>query len=454
MHLLYSLLLAAALLLLLPYFLFKSLREKKYLHNLFERLGHLPADVRASGNDKRPAIWIHAVSVGETLAATPLAAELHQRFPQHRLVVSTTTDTGQRLARQRIPFADGVFYFPLDFAFAVRRVLREIRPVLIAVLETEIWPNFLREARRAGVPVVFVNGRISERSFRQYQWVSHFDADFVPRVLADAESFLMQSDEDARRATQLGASPERVEVIGNLKYDLTPPESGPLLTWFEEQIERQERWPLVVAGSVLADEEQEVLAGFDLVQRRWRRALLVLAPRKPDRFDGAARIVADDGWNVQRRSEVDATSVLREDADVFLLDTVGELAGFYRLADAVFIGGSLVPGGGHNILEPACFSKPPVFGPHMDNFREMAKLFLEEMAAVQVWSGAELGRRWIELIDGDDRRDRMGRTARALVERNRGATARAVARLAAVLECGSSAPALPLPPNNETRRRE
>jgi 3-deoxy-D-manno-octulosonic-acid transferase len=433
MHLLYSLLLAAALLLLLPYFLFKGLREKKYLHNFFERLGRLPDEIRAS-SDRRPAIWIHAVSVGETLAAAPLAAELRQRFPQHRLVISTTTDTGQRLARQRIPFADAVFYFPLDFAFAVRRVLRAVQPALIAVLETEIWPNFLREARRAAVPVVFVNGRISERSFRQYQWVSHFDADFVPRVLADAHSFLMQSDEDAARVCELGAPPEHVAVIGNLKYDLTPPESGPLVTWFEEQVERQERWPLVVAGSVLADEEQDVLAGFDLVQRRWRRALLVLAPRKPDRFDAAARIVADDGWNVQRRSQVDSASALREDADVFLLDTVGELAGFYRLADAVFVGGSLVPGGGHNILEPACFAKPPVFGPHMDNFRDMAKLFLEEMAAVQVWSGAELGQRWIELIDDNDRRERMGRAARALVERNRGATARAVARLAQLLQ--------------------
>ena len=430
MHFLYSLLMGTTFALLLPFFLLKG--RRRYLHNLGERLGRVSAQARAAGG--RKAIWIHAVSVGEVLAAVPLARRLRERFPQFRLVVSTTTETGQQLARERVDCADAVFYFPLDFAFAVRRVLRAVEPAVVVIAETEIWPNFLRELRRAAVPAVFVNGRISERSARRYQRVARFDSWFVREVMNEPQLWLMQSEEDAQRVRALGADDSHVEVLGNLKYDLEPPQSSPLVSWFEEQVARQERWPVLVAGSVLEGEEAQVLAGFDLVQRKWCRALLVLAPRKPAGFDDAARIVEQDGWLVQRRSGVTANGALSENADVFLLDSIGELAGFYRLADAVFVGGSLVVAGGHNILEPAWFGKPPVFGPHMNNFRDMAKLFLEEMAAVQVWSGPDLGQRWIEMIDSTERHERMGRAARALVERNRGATERTVTRLAAILE--------------------
>jgi 3-deoxy-D-manno-octulosonic-acid transferase len=431
MHFLYSLLMAAAFALLLPYFLLRG--PRKYLHNLGERLGRIPRQAQA-GADGRKAIWVHAVSVGEVLAAIPLARALHERFPQFRILVSTTTQTGQQLARDRLDASTPVFYFPLDFAFVVRRVLRAVQPALVVIAETEIWPNFLRELRRAGIPAAFVNGRISKRSAGRYQRLAHFDSWFVREVLNDARLWLMQSEEDAARLRSLGADEERIAVLGNLKYDLEPPHSGSLVTWLEEQIARQERWPVLVAGSVLEGEEEPVLAGFDLAQRKWRRALLVLAPRKPARFGEAARLVEQDGWVVQRRSRTRPGDALDENADVFLLDSMGELAGCYRIADAVFVGGSLIAAGGHNILEPACFSKPPVFGPHMHNFAEMAKQFLEAMAAVQVWSGPELGQRWIELIDSPERSQRMGRAARALVEYNRGATERTVARLAALIE--------------------
>lgn len=432
MHFLYSLLLGAAFAVLLPYFLLRGPRQ--YLHHLGERLGRVPREAQA-GADGRKAIWVHAVSVGEVLAAIPLARALGERFPDYRVVVSATTQTGQQLARDRLDAGTPVFYFPLDFAFAVRRVLRAVQPALVVIAETEIWPNFLRELRRAGIPAAFVNGRISERAARGYQRVARVDSWFVREVLNDARLWLMQSEEDAARLRGLGAEEERIAVLGNLKYDLEPPPSGPLVTWLEEQIARQERWPVLVAGSVLEGEEEQVLAGFDLVQRKWRRALLVLAPRKPARFDEAARLVAQDGWVVQRRSRVQpGRDVLDENADVFLLDSMGELAGCYRIADAVFVGGSLVAAGGHNLLEPACFAKPPVFGPHMSNFAEMAKQFLEAMAGVQVWSGPELGQRWIEIIASPEKSERMGRAARALVERNRGATERTVARLATLLE--------------------
>jgi len=440
MYFLYSLLTAMGMVLLLPYFFVKGLRQGKYVHNLRERMGFLPPGFPRTPPGTVGPVWIHAVSVGEAIAALPLARKLKERFPGLRLVISTTTATGQRLARERFTFADAIFYFPFDWVGPLRRVLAAVRPTLVVVMETEIWPNFLRELRRENVPVVFVNGRISARSFRRYRRLNWMLTGFLERVLADAALFLMQSRDDARRLLDLGAPEDRVEVVGNLKYDLAPPSAGPLVTWLESQIAQQERWPLVVAGSVVADEEEEVLAAFDIVQRKWRRALLVLAPRKPERFDAAARIVADDGWILARRSALQLNDTLDEAADVLLLDSVGELAGLYRLADATFVGGSLVPAGGHNILEPAWFGRPPVFGPSMDNFRDMAAQFSSTQAGLQVNSGIDLGRAWVELIENDSLRESMGRVARALVEQNRGATQKCLDRLAPYLtEKGSAA---------------
>jgi len=434
MYFLYSVLTAAGIILLSPYFLTQGLRRGKYLHSLGERLGFLPPDVTPPRTEDGGAIWIHAVSVGEALAALPLAQALKQRFPDRRLVVSTTTATGQRVARERMNMADAVFYFPLDWAGPVRRVFRAVNPALVVILETEIWPNFLREARRRSVPVVFVNARISERSFRRYRWVKRLVPDFLSRVLSDGEIFLAQSVDDAQRLSELGAPEDRLEVLGNLKYDLDPPELGRFGAWLAEQVRRQERWPLVVAGSVVADEERPVLAAYDIVQRQWRRALLVMAPRKPEGFDMAAQIAVEDGWKVVRRNQLTLDAPLAEDAEVLLLDSIGELAGLYSLADAVFVGGSLVPAGGHNILEPAWFAKPPVFGPFTENFREMAAQFLGAGAAVQVESGEHLGFVWAQLISDPATADEMGRAARALVEHNRGATARSIERIAAILD--------------------
>jgi 3-deoxy-D-manno-octulosonic-acid transferase len=335
-------------------------------------------------------------------------------------------------------FADGIFYFPMDWAFCVRRVMRVIRPAMIVILETEIWPNFMRESRRAGVPVIFVNGRISERSFKRYRALTGIFGEFLRWVLNDAALFLMQSEKDANRVRGLGAADERVEVTGNLKYDFTPPQDSAIADWLKKQMVKQERWPVVVAGSVVEDEEEPVLAAFDVVERTWRRALLVLAPRKPERFDAAERIAEERGWKVARRSRLSLDAALDDEADLLLLDTVGELAGLYRLADAVFVGGSLVPRGGHNILEPAMFAQPPVFGPHMENFHEMAEDFLAARAAFQVANERQLGETWVELIRGEEKRRRMGEAAKALVERNRGATSKSLERIAAILQARRS----------------
>lgn len=433
MYFLYSVLMAAGMVLLAPYFVIQGLRRGKYLESFRERLGRLPRGI-GDGIGQREAIWVHAVSVGEVLAAKSLVSAMRARFPGRPIFVSTITATGQSVARERLEGASGFFYFPFDWQGPVRRAFRRIRPAAVVILETEIWPNFLREARREGVPVIFVNSRISERSMRRFRRFRPVIGDFYSRVMSDGAVFLAQSRDDARRLGEMGAPGNRIEVMGNLKYDHEPPALGEFGKWLAGQIREQERWPVVVAGSVVAGEEEAVLAAYDIVQRQWRRALLILAPRKPERFDTAADAVAEAGWKGVRRSRLDLQTPLDESADVIVLDSIGELAGLYALADAVFIGGSLVPAGGHNILEPAWFGKPPVYGPSMENFRDMAAKFSGAGAGIQVASGEKLGRAWIDLIRNSARRDEMGRKARALVEANRGATARSLDHIAAILE--------------------
>lgn len=433
-YFLYSVLTAAGMLLLTPYFAVRSIRTAKYRRNLRERFGHVPEEVAARASQAEGSIWIHAVSVGEVLAALPLGRELKRRYPARAIFVSTTTETGQRVARERLDFADGIFYFPLDWNTPVKRAFRAIRPALVIIVETEIWPNFLREARRRSVPVVFVNARISERSFRRTKLWRRAAGGFFEQVLGDATLFLAQSETDAGRLARLGAPEDRLIVTGNLKYDVDPPKSTAFGNWLSEQVREQERWPIVVAGSVVADEEEAVLAAYDLVQRQWRRALLVLAPRKPDRFDAAAKIAEQDGWKVVRRSKIDLARPLDENAEVLLLDSIGELAGLYSIADGVFVGGSLVHAGGHNIIEPAWFGRPPVFGPSMENFRDIAQQFLNEGAGVQVRNGEQLGKTWVQLIRDAAARGRMGDRAKSLAEKNRGATARSLKRIEEVLQ--------------------
>ena len=445
MYFLYSVLTAAGVILLSPYFLVQGLRRGKYLHSLRERLGFLPPEVASSAAQDTGAIWIHAVSVGEALAALPLAQALKQRFPDRRLVVSTTTATGQRVARERMNMANAVFYFPLDWAGPVRRVFGAVNPALVVILETEIWPNFLREAARHGVPVIFVSGRISDRSFERYKkWLGVFGfflRPFLRQTLSSVTAFLMQSEKDAERIRTLGAPADRVRVSGNLKYDLDLPASTPLANWLEREARRRGRGPVIVAGSIVAGEEPLALIAFGTLQGEHPHALLVLAPRKPERFDAAAEFIDESHRKYIRRSQLripTAATVnsqngepsIADDVTVLLLDSIGELASLYRLADGALVGGSLVPSGGHNILEPAAFGKIPVFGPHMENFSDIAKNFVGAGAAIQVESPEDAGVAWIELLRNPQRMHKMGETALAIIEKNRGATDRAVSEIA------------------------
>lgn len=439
MMLLYQLLTALAMLILAPYYAIRGWKRGEPWQTLRERFGRVPEHI-VQACARGGGIWIHAVSVGEVLAAQPIVTQLAQQFMERPVVVSTTTETGQRLARERLKSASGAFYFPLDSSGAVRRALRAIRPAIVIVMETEIWPNFLREAYESGVPVVFANARISKRSFARYKRWRFLLEDFFTEALHYASLFLTQTQEDAARLTEMGSPEERVFVTGNLKYDASPPELGQFGVRLAAQIKAQERWPVVVAGSVVSGEEEAVLAAYDAVQRQWRRALMILAPRKPDRFDEASRLAAEAGWNVVRRSRLDPTKPLDENTDVLVLDSIGELSAIYSLADAAFVGGSLVVSGGHNILEPAWFGKPPVFGRSMENFSQMAEQFLAANAGVQVSNGPQLGKVWVQLIENDTLRERMGQSARQLSARNAGATARTLDHIREILDaCQGSA---------------
>ena len=448
MYFIYSFLMGAAALLLLPYWLVKGLQQGKYLSNLGERLGLSLGSLGKLPADHPGAIWIHAVSVGELLSSIALAKRLKEQYPNRPLVVSTTTITGQSLARERMQFADAVFYFPLDWSFCVRRVLRAVRPSLIVVLETEIWPNFLRETHRQNIPVLFLSGRISDRSFARYRrYLAKFGfflRPFLRSALGNAAAFSMQSEKDAERIRALGAPADRVSVSGNLKYDMELPAATPISTWLENEARRQGRSPIVVAGSVVATEEPLALIAFGVVQGEHPNALLVLAPRKPERFEAAAEFIHESRRKFIRRSQLalpghaqgaaaSSNGSIPRDVTVILLDSIGELASLYRLADGAFVGGSLVPSGGHNILEPAAFGKIPVFGPSMENFAEIASRFVSAGAAIQVESPEDAGVAWIELLRNSERRNKMGENAKHLVDSSRGATDRALAEISKFL---------------------
>jgi 3-deoxy-D-manno-octulosonic-acid transferase len=450
-YFIYSFLMGLTALLLVPYWLVQGLRNGKYLSNLGERLGFsFPALAKLPANSSG-AIWIHAVSVGEALSGITLARRLKEAYPDRPLVISTTTQTGQSLVRERMLFADAVIYFPLDWAFCVRRALDAVRPSMVLVLETEIWPNFLREAERRKVPVLFVSGRISDRSFARYQSYlgvfGFFLRPFLMNVLSNASAFLMQSEKDAERVRALGAPAERVRVSGNLKYDLELPAPTPLSNWLAAEIKRSGRSPIIVAGSVVAAEEPHALIAFGTLQGEYPKALLVLAPRKPECFDEAAEFIDESHRKFIRRSQlaipgpaqsqiIQASnhSTIPDDVTVLLLDSIGELASLYGLADGAFVGGSLVSSGGHNILEPAAFGKIPVFGSSMENFAEMASRFVSAGAAIQVESPEDVGVAWIELFRSPERMKKMSETARNLVAASRGATDRAVAEIAKRLD--------------------
>jgi 3-deoxy-D-manno-octulosonic-acid transferase len=414
--LLYDALLLLATPVILAYYLLRLMRRRRGRQGIRERFGILSYSKLQKFRAK-PVIWLHAVSVGETMAARPLIAALRSRFPDHQLLVSTTTETGQGVA-QGVAGVDISLYFPFDYRFAVRRALSLVNPAVVIIVETELWPNFLAEARRQGVPVVLANGRISDRSFPRYlrfRW-------FFRSVLANFSTLCAQSDEDAQRLIAMGASAERVMVARNLKYDL--PVS---LTTADERRSLRQRHglplntPLLVAASTHAGEEELVAELYGQLQGEFPLSL-VLVPRHPERATAVAEMLRQHSLSVALLSQQHEGSGTLPVGQILLVDRVGLLMEFYAAADLAFVGGSLVPVGGHNLLEPASLGLPVLFGPHMSNFREISALILGANAGVQVADLQELLAVCRKLLSDPISAQEMGRRGAAILTANSGAT--------------------------------
>jgi 3-deoxy-D-manno-octulosonic-acid transferase len=440
MYLLYSTLLVAWGLLLLPAFLYKAWRYNKYLPGLAERFGRLPDCVRFDG---RECVWFHACSVGETLSLEPLVRILHRRFPEARFLFSTVTKTGRDIAvRNFAEYGNGnVFYFPVDLATVAGRVFNWIRPSMIVIVDTEIWPNLLRQAHRRGIPVVLANGRISPASFRRYRRFRPI----LGRIFHHYRILMMQSEEDAGRIESMGATGEKIEVTGNIKFDkdlIEKEAGGKLLQSLEEdfQLGRSDT-PLIVAGSTHPGEEEILLQVLERIRSapELGRTRLLLAPRHPERFETVARLAARNGFEIRRRTRRERAA---REAPVLLLDTLGELAAVYRYATIVFVGGTLVRHGGHSIVEPALYAKAIVVGPYMENFKRVFDEFHARGGIRQILAGGrdrkaqiqQLLDVFLELLQNEEERLALGSAAYSILEKNRGAAERTGETIAAIFK--------------------
>ncbi len=423
------------MLLSLPFWLYQILRHGKYRSGFGERMGSVPARL-ATGAGARPGrvIWVHAVSLGEVLAVSGLVEQMRRSFPQHRVLISTTTDTGQKLARKRFG-EENVFYFPLDFAFAIRPYLQALQPELVVLAETEFWPNFLRLARASGARIAVANARISDRSwprYRRFRWA-------LRRMLAHVNLFLAQTSEDSARLQSIGAEPRRVQVTGNLKFDVSLPSPPPIVESLRRSVAAEGAGPVLVCGSTVEDEEPPLLKAFENLRVGHPRAVMMLAPRHPERFDEVAILLQQLGMPSFRRSQWQGESLA---GGVLLVDSIGELAALYALADVAFVGGSLVPRGGHNIIEPAQHGVAVVTGNHTENFRDIVALF-QSRDAVRIVGLAELPLTLMRLLADDAERRALGRRALETIRSQMGATSRTLDALKTLVVADRDPLALP-----------
>jgi 3-deoxy-D-manno-octulosonic-acid transferase len=429
MFLIYSLFYTVGVILIAPYYLWRMRGIRAFIPRWRERLGILPPSFQCSAPG---AIAVHAVSVGEVLAVTKLVQALQQQYASRKIFLSHVTAAGREAGEKRLPDVAGRFYLPLDWAWCVRRAFERIRPGLLIIVETELWPNLLREARKFGSRIILVNARISSRSFRGYRLVRPL----MRRVLGSIEWICAQTEIDAERFRLLGARHERVVVTGNLKFD-TKPEEFTGVRQLRNALKDALRIPVIVAASTMAGEEPMIMETWAEVRRRHSRAILILAPRHPARFEEVAQLLARQGRSFVLRTalQIGDKELPSQVAspEVVLLDTIGELAGIFELADLVIMGGSLVPTGGHNLIEPAYWGKPILFGPHMENFRDVTQLFLQVGAGIQVRGAKELTERVSELLEDSARRRELGEKAKKVVEQAAGATERVLVRIRELL---------------------
>jgi 3-deoxy-D-manno-octulosonic-acid transferase len=411
MYAIYNLFLLIATVVLSPVILFKLITVPKYRGGLTQKFGRLRKGVLKVIRGSRP-IWVHAVSVGEVMAAHPLIRELRKKYPDRKLILSTVTVTGNFTARRRVPEADAVFYFPFDYPWVVRRVIRGINPEVVLIAETELWPNFFRELNRAGIPSALINGRISPTSYKNYLRFRKFFSQVFDKVTL----FCMQSDEDARRIMEIGADPGRTVVTGNLKFDQKMPfvRSAPVPVPPGRKV--------ITAGSTHRGEEAALLEIFSRLRSKFPELVLIIAPRHPERFDEVEGIISKAGYECQRRTKL--TGPVK---DVLLLDTIGELSAFYALCDIAFVGGSLVRVGGHNLLEPAAMKKPVVFSRYMFNFKEISEALMAAGGGVMVKDKRELYHQFDTLLSDKELSRHMGERAFRVIEMNSGAALKTIA---------------------------
>ena len=429
MYLLYDLILLASALVLVPYYLVRGLRYGKSRRGIRERLGRFGPERLAPLAGKQ-VFWIHAVSVGETRAAIPLVKALKADYPDCAILLSNVTETGHAIAEE-VREADLCIFFPFDLSWVVKRALRQIRPALIVIVETEIWPNFVRAAHQSRIPLVLVNGRLSDRSYPRYRRVRFL----MEPLLEKFSAFCMQSELDGERVRQLGGRAGKVVVTHNLKFDMQAPAVG------SDQVDVLRRTyhlpgdcQVWVAGSTHAGEEEQILEAFLALRAVGRRLILILVPRHPERCRAVGETIQGKNLPFELRSTLSDLDRSLAPGEVLLGDSVGEMLQFYAVADLVFVGGSLVPVGGHNVLEAALLSRPVLFGPHMHNFKEISRMLLEVSGGRQVADGAALGKAVGELLDAPELCAEMGASGHRLLELNAGATARTLRVIHGLLE--------------------
>ncbi len=419
-YLLYNLLLLISALFLVPYYLLLGLRYGKSRRGIRERLGFYSPEQLIAIQSKR-TIWIHAVSVGETRAAMPLIRQLHQKYPEFQILLTNVTETGHAIA-QTVEEIDLCLFFPFDFSTVVHKALTTINPELIIIVETELWPNFIRQAHMSNIPLILVNGRISDRSFPRYRFIRFL---FQP-ILERFSALCMQSQIDAERIAVLGAPDNRVENTGNLKFDYE------LIEVTEQQVrQRKERYRLpeqtavFVAGSTHSGEEKQLLEAYrQILAQTEQNLVLVLIPRRPERKREVIALLKELKFQYQLRSSLREEDNFLSSGDVLLVDTLGEVLDLYSIADLVFVGGSLVPIGGHNLLEAALLAKPVIFGPHIQNFKEISAKMIRSGAGVKVADQQVLVRQSIALLSDPVRCRAMGEAGRSLIAGNAGTTER------------------------------
>ena len=426
----YNLLFPVAFACLLPHFLLRMLRRGGYARDFAQRFGRYGAAEAARLDAPGRPIWIQAVSVGELAVAFSFMAELRRRDPAVRFVLTTNTSTGHALALAKVKAPDVTLYFPMDVPGVVKRALRRIRPAAVVLIENELWPNLIRYARRQGIPTVLVNGRISEHSFRGYQKIKFI----TRRLLPEVHWFCVQTAADRDRLLALGAPADRLEVVGSAKYDIeaTPPTAEVRARAVLAAVGVRSGEPVWVGGSTWAGEEEALLDAYRAAKARHPGLLLALVPRHAERRDEVLAAIRGRGLSVVQRSRFpDGAPPPAARPDVLLVDTTGELRGFYAAADLVFVGKSLTQTGGQNPIEPARDGKPILVGPHMENFAEVARDFREAGAWVQVADAAELAAAAERLLGDAAARERLGRAAADLVARKCGATPKMAARVLA-----------------------